>query len=87
MRGVNKLVIEVRPEDKYFEKALLFLSPEAGTATQTEISQKADKFLSGMTAGAKNKTSIKHTELIFSLIGAAAGSLLSFIIVFITGIL
>ena len=41
MKGVNKLVIEVRPENGNFEKALLFLKPDKQELPQKQISESA----------------------------------------------
>ena len=48
MRGVNKIVIEVRPENSYFEKALLFLKPDKQELPQKQISDSAEKLLKDM---------------------------------------
>lgn len=45
MKGINKLVLEVKPDDEYFEKALLFLKPAANQKPQHEISEGADLLL------------------------------------------
>ena len=46
MRGVSKLVLEIRPEGDYFEKALLFLNPDKLEMTQKDINDNAEKLLS-----------------------------------------
>ena len=46
MKGINKLVMEVKPDDGYFEKAILFLKPITAEKRQHEISDGAEKLLS-----------------------------------------
>lgn len=84
MKGVNKLVLEVRPEDEYFEKAILFLRPEKVNTSQKELSCSAEKLLSGIKNKENNKKS-RTALLIFA--GLAAGSSISWAIVFLFGIL
>ena len=45
MRGVNKLVLEIKPDGEYFEKALLFLKPSSAELSQHEISEGAQRLL------------------------------------------
>ena len=87
MRGVNKIVVEVRPEGEYFEKALLFIRPGKNNVPQKEISDNAEKLLNDIQQNkVYNKSNIMRTILlIFS--GAAAGSLISWTISFIIFIL
>lgn len=83
MRGVNKLVMEVRPEGEYFEKALLFLRPGMTDIPQKELSDSAEKILTDIKQNKNTgKSEILRTLLlIFS--GAAAGSVISWITSFI----
>ncbi len=49
MRGVNKLVMEIKSDGKYFDKALLFLKPEQADAAQHDISDGAERLLRQIT--------------------------------------
>ena len=72
MRGVNKLVLEVKPDGEYFEKALLFLKPEKQNVPQKEISDGADKLLKRIE---ESKTeSRKGVTIAAAVIGTAAGA-------------
>ena len=62
MRGVNKLVLEVKSENEYFEKALIFLKPGYCDKPQHEISDNAEKLLSKIKENPKNKKK-KHSFL------------------------
>jgi hypothetical protein len=46
MRGVNKLVVEIKnPDSAYFERAILFVRPQRQDATQREIQKEATQLL------------------------------------------
>lgn len=80
MRGVNKLVLEIKnPEGDYFEKALLFVKPDKAYCSQTELNENADKLLEAVK---KKRTRKRHLPLIiFGSIGAVsvvAGGILLF---------
>ena len=62
MRGVNKLVIEIKPENEYFEKALLSLKPTTADKPQHEISDNAEKLLNNIKDN-KNSKKKKHSFL------------------------
>ena len=85
MRGVNKLVVEVRPDDGYFEKAILFLKPEKCSSPQKEISDTAEKLLNGISD--KNITESKHkfSTAVLLFAGITAGSALTWLIVLLIG--
>lgn len=61
MKGINKLVMEVRPDDGYFEKAILFLKPVTTEKPQHEISDGAEKLLSKIKDNQNKKK--KHSFL------------------------
>ena len=84
MKGVNKLVVEVRPEDGYFEKALLFIRPEKQDVPQKELSDSADRLFHGIETGGIRK---RTRSFLLILSGAIAGSSLTFFIAFISGII
>ncbi len=86
MRGVNKLVVEVRPDDGYFEKAILFIKPEAQTASQKIISENAENLLSDISNKNYTKSHRTLSRPVFLFLGIAAGSVISWAIMLLTGI-
>ena len=86
MRGINKLVIEIKPENEYFEKAVLFLSPDKIYSSQNEISFNAEKILSEIKADNYYNKSKKISVPLFIFIGAAAGSFISWLIFYLISI-
>ena len=83
MRGVNKLVLEVKPDGEYFEKALLFLKPEKQNVPQKEISEGADKLLKRIE---ESKTeSRKGVTIAAAVIGTAAGAGITFLTMLLSG--
>lgn len=73
MRGVNKMVIEVKsPENEYFERAILFLKPESGGASQSELSSGAEKLLASVKRRKNSGVPLPLTLLI-----AAAAALIA----------
>lgn len=90
MRGVNKLVMEVKSDGKYFDKALLFLKPEHANTAQKEISDGAERLLRrigehGAKRGAKKTAA---PSLLFSaLLGSLAGAAVMFGSLFLCGVL
>ncbi len=83
MRGVNKLVLEVRPDNEYFEKALLFLNPDKCGSPQKEISDSAEKLLTDIKPGYHYRKSTFLKSLLLIIAGITAGSLLSWSAMFI----
>ena len=74
MRGVNKLVIEVKnPESEYFERAILFLKPESKLTPQSDISQSADRLLEAVVKNRKEAVSLPLPSVI--LIAAVSAAL------------
>ena len=83
MRGVNKLVLEVKPDGEYFEKALLFLKPEKQNVPQKEISEGADKLLKRIE---ESKTESKRgVTIAAAVIGTAAGAGITFLTMLLSG--
>ena len=83
MRGVNKLVLEVKPDGEYFEKALLFLKPEKQNVSQKEISDGADKLLKRIE---ESKTESKRgVTIAAAVIGTAAGAGITFLTMLLSG--
>ena len=87
MRGVNKLVLEIRPDDEMFEKALLFVRPDKLGLPQKNISDNAEKLLSDIKITENNRKSKKIEPIILIFAGAAAGSTISWAIVFMIGMM
>ncbi len=85
MRGVNKLVLEVRPEGKYFDKALLFLKPEQAGASQREISDGAERLLRQITQQDCKKA--KNNSILSAFIGCAAGAAFTVVSLVLSGAL
>ena len=83
MRGVNKLVLEIKSDGEYFEKALLFLKPDKKDLPQKEITDGAQRLLQEI----NTKKLQKSHSLVFALIGLITGSALSWGIVFLMGII
>ena len=83
MRGVNKLVLEVKPDGEYFEKALLFLKPEKQNVPQKEISDGADRLLKRIEE--TKAESKKGVTIAAALIVTAAGAGITFITMLISG--
>lgn len=87
MRGVNKLVVEVRPDGDCFEKALLFLRPGTSQLPQKQISDSAEKLLFDIENN-RNYRKLNYAKSALLVIsGAAAGSALSWIMFFVFGML
>lgn len=85
MRGVNKLVMEVKPDGKYFDKALLFLKPEHAGTAQKEISDGAERLLRQI---GEQKTKKRTPALLFSaVLGSLAGAAAMFGSLFLCGAL
>jgi|GEM_PF-1688127 len=87
MRGVNKLVVEVRPEDGYFEKAILFLKPEKQSSPQKEISDTAEKLLNDISNNNYTKSKHKTGTALLLIAGITAGSALTWLIVLLISLI
>ena len=87
MKGVNKLVIEVRPENGNFEKALLFLKPDKQELPQKQISDSAEKLLNEIDDKNNNKTYKKKIPIYLLLTGIAAGSAASWLMMLAIGLM
>ncbi len=85
MRGVNKLVVEIKSDGEYFEKALLFLKPEKQNAPQKEISDGAQKLLSKIKTEKKPEKSGKN--ILVAVISSVTGSLITFLTIMIFGLI
>ena len=53
MRGVNKLIVEIKDTDsEYFDRAILFLKPEKLGTEQSELNESAERLLERVRSGA-----------------------------------
>lgn len=87
MKGVNKLVMEVRPDSEYFDKAILFLKPDLTDKQQKDISADAENLLKDISIRDYNNKSNKPSPVLLLFAGITAGSLISWAAVFIIGII
>ena len=85
MKGVNKLVVEIRPECEYFEKALLFIRPEKRDIPQKVISDSADKLLSDISVIKNNRESKKKYPFILIAAGILMGSAATAAVMLLSG--
>ena len=84
MRGVNKLVMEVKSDNDYFEKALLFLKPGNEDLSQREISDHAEQMLKKIKNNKQKKKSTVLNAFLWSSAGAFFMWLLMHIINFVS---
>lgn len=53
MRGVNKLIVEIKDTDsEYFDRAILFLKPEKLGTEQSRLNESAQRLLERVRSGA-----------------------------------
>ncbi|MCM1418918.1 MAG: hypothetical protein NC084_02295 [Bacteroides sp.] len=85
MRGVNKLVMEVKSDEKYFERAILFLKPDL-TADQKEITDGAERLLRrvALRPAPKKRSPL---SLLAALIGCLAGAAATLFSLLLCGLL
>lgn len=86
MRGVNKLVIEVRPEDEYYEKALLFIRPDKINDVHL-LSVDAERLLTEINSGHSTKNHQRPDPIFLLLAGISAGSAVSWLIMLALGLI
>ena len=56
MRGVNKLIVEIKDTDsEYFDRAILFLKPEKLGTEQSELNESAQRLLEEVRSGAPSR--------------------------------
>ena len=69
MRGVNKLILDIKDTDnEFFDRAILFLKPDKTTADQSQLNENAKKLLSAVKMESANK---KRGLKIVSIAGTA----------------
>lgn len=72
IKGVNKRIIEViNPEDHYFEKVILFLSPQA-SEEQDMLHMHVQKYLKSLTPSVPRKRKTKSKAIFFLQLAGAA---------------
>lgn len=79
MKGVNKLVMEIKSDGDYFEKALLFLKPGSTGLSQSEISEGAERLLGRV----KENKQKKKRNVFNAFLWSSAGAFLMWITMFI----
>ena len=58
MRGVNKLIVEIKDTDsEYFDRAILFLKPEKLGTEQSELNESAERLLEKVRSGTPKRRS------------------------------
>lgn len=68
MRGVNKLIIEIKDTDsEYFDRAILFLKPGKLGTGQSELNESADRLLREV-----DMLGVKRTRRILPIAAGAA---------------
>lgn len=70
MKGVNKLVLEIKPDGEYFEKALLFLKPGSAEFSQSEISEGAERLLGRVKENKQKKKRNGFNAFLWTSMGA-----------------
>lgn len=71
MKGVNKMVIEVKSDGRYFDRALLFIKPEQVNAPQHEITDGADRLLEKLS---ERKPAQNAKTALAAILGTLAGA-------------
>ncbi|MBD5080418.1 MAG: hypothetical protein HDT44_01480 [Ruminococcaceae bacterium] len=67
MRGVNKLILEIKNTDnEFFDRAILFLKPEKMNAEQSQLNENAMRLLSAVRMDGINKRRRVKTVLIIA---------------------
>ena len=81
LRGVNKNIIEIyKTEDKYIEKAILFLREDKKERDSLFLKSKADEFLNKLDLSTSKWDRIKYkriSNLIYMLLSAATGAVIT----------
>lgn len=79
MKGVNKLVMEIKSDGDYFEKALLFLKPGSAQLSQTELSEGAERLLGRV----KENKQKKKRNTVNAFLWSSAGAFFMWLVMFI----
>lgn len=75
MRGVNKLILDIKDTDnEFFDRAILFLKPDKTSADQSRLNENAKKLLSAVRMENTNKRrGVKIVLIAGGAVLAAAG--------------
>ena len=79
MKGVNKLVMEIKSDGDYFEKALLFLKTGSAQLSQTELSEGAERLLGRV----KENKQKKKRNTVNAFLWSSAGAFFMWLVMFI----
>lgn len=81
MRGVNKLVVEIKDTDsRYFDRCLLFLKPQSEPVPQSELSENAEKLLNSVMNGKKGHRMPVGAAILMTVLGAVIGAAAGFLL-------
>lgn len=77
MRGVNKLVVEIRdPDSRYFDRCLLFLRPQNRNTPQNELNDEAQRLLGSVLCEQKKRRPLLVPVLVLIAAAAVGGILI-----------
>lgn len=82
MRGVNKLILDIKDtENEFFDRAILFLKTDKTAADQSMLNENAERFLSAVKLGTVNKRKrLKIALIVAGAVLAVAGVLVLILI-------
>lgn len=83
MRGVNKLILEIKnTENEFFDRAILFLKPEKMSADQSSLNENAQKLLSAVKMDSFNKNRRLRIGLIIAgIVLLVGGAVLAIVLI------
>ncbi len=72
IKGVNKKIVEINnPQSIYFEKAILYVRPDAYGVSERQLSKEADAYLDSIIRRSKNRITISGKAMAFAVIFTA----------------
>ncbi len=72
IKGVNKKIVEINnPQSIYFEKAILYVRPDAYGVSERQLSKEADAYLDSIIRRSKNRITISGKAMAFAVISTA----------------
>ncbi len=82
MRGVNKLILEIKnTENEFFDRAILFLRPEKMNADQSQLNENAQRLLSAVRMDGFNKRRrVKIGLIVLGCVLLAGGVVLAIVL-------
>lgn len=82
MRGVNKLILEIKNTDnEFFDRAILFLKPEKMNAEQSQLNENAMRLLSAVRMDGINKRRrVKVALIVLGVVLLVGGVVLAVIL-------